>query len=1500
MPRAFTRLCWLAAALAIGSGEARAQPSGSLALAPTRGDAALEPLALGFDRWLAAELDRAGVTGAAVAPAGDLEATLAGAAAAGFSHLLLPQLSSRDGEAAVHLLLFAPDTRVLLVGTREVAPTAELGGAAADALMRLVPQLGAPAVEITPPLLEDLSSASQAMRARLAGNLTEAYRAVQGKLSPTSMRLREEIVEEAHRSGTPAVTRARVLAAMGDAVSAWTLIGRAARAALQEASPDPELLVAAGEVMLAQEAAAEAQKYLTRALEVAPGHVDATAGLAHAKELQGEVDTARAMLARAAQLDPSSPRLPERLARMDPDPARAAAQWIEAGRRSAVWLDAQRARTHFEKAVSLDGAAAPHADAEVGALEERLGRPADARIAYRAAVQGGVRTPVVLTALGRTEHRLGDSAAAERALRDAIALEPQHPGALRELGVVYTDTDRAAEALPLLREAHRLAPDDTHTRITLSRALRVTGDADEALALLTAADAAPSAEALREVAAIELQKGRAAAARAALEQAVALEPGDPETRARLSVVLAKTGDAGSAEAERQLAAALDPDHAPAEGDEPAEPDRAIASVLSLDDLVMSFAGQLANPEQRRVASLGVREPGDWRTLLLRLVRPRSPDLDAIDRGLRAAIAARFQAADPNEEVDDALSLHIDRLYDFEHDHSLDAATIATLNQVLAVDGVFVIRLIVHPEEAAAGKCAPGTFPVEMRLLLGREAEMASILSNTDCLDGGLESYGRWNAVAMVLYALLALLAAWPVIRGWGQIVVRIELPERTQGFFSIHVTRRPDKVKREVVDEQTQREKSRGNRLDFLRRYTRHMAGAETVFRLIPALKHPYTVTVSGPLKDARGEEIIGHFLEEQRVSVRRRRATTLVFDFRPKEVAVEVSVKENGRPARQARVSVHGDPSSLRYARDGVAYLYLGLGSYTILVGSGDAAASFEIEIGSLARAIPLQVDMGQKEGLVFSGCAAAVDPYLQSDLATAARALDAAGNARAAHLLRAELYRGQGRGDEAARELEAAGRLGDAAALRTRGSDFEGGAALYEEAGEIDRAAAAYRDAGAFAEAARCYEQVYDYGNALECWREVGDAEREMLMLEKLGEFMEAAAIARQRGERDRVIAYLQHIEPRHAQFGDACRLLAEIASEDGDHDLAVAKFEESLSATGIENASIETLESYAAVLERAGRKREALSAYEAIRRQDVARADIATRIQALKRELAETEAPTQRVAPTPRPAPESRYELLEEIGRGGMGVVFKARDRRLGRIVALKRLPENLRDHPAAVDLFEREARAAAALNHVNIVTLFDAGEEDGSFFITMELLEGRTLAAILERSGRVSVRDTMRLAIQMCAGLNYAHERKIVHRDIKTANLFFTNDQVVKIMDFGIAKSLQEVRRQTTVVGGTPFYMAPEQAAGEDVDHRADLYALGVTLFVLLTGQLPFEGGDVTYRHRHEEPPDPRELNLHIPADLARLVLHLMQKQPERRPSKAAAVAAALEALLAQPG
>jgi serine/threonine protein kinase len=245
--------------------------------------------------------------------------------------------------------------------------------------------------------------------------------------------------------------------------------------------------------------------------------------------------------------------------------------------------------------------------------------------------------------------------------------------------------------------------------------------------------------------------------------------------------------------------------------------------------------------------------------------------------------------------------------------------------------------------------------------------------------------------------------------------------------------------------------------------------------------------------------------------------------------------------------------------------------------------------------------------------------------------------------------------------------------------------------------------------------------------------------------------------------------------------------------------------------------------------------------------------------------------------------------------MGVVYRARDRRLERVVALKQLPENLRNHPKAVALFLREARSAAVLNHPNIVTIYDVGQENDILYITMELLEGMPLQQVLRSRGKLTARDTARLGIQIAKGLQYAHEQHIIHRDIKTGNIFITDAKKVKIMDFGLAKMVEEVGRGSTVIGGTPYYMAPEQGLGEAIDHRADLYALGVTMYELSTGRPPFTEGDVAYHHRYTTPSDPRGKVEEIPAELAELILQLLAKTPADRCESAQEVSERLQLL-----
>jgi serine/threonine-protein kinase len=274
---------------------------------------------------------------------------------------------------------------------------------------------------------------------------------------------------------------------------------------------------------------------------------------------------------------------------------------------------------------------------------------------------------------------------------------------------------------------------------------------------------------------------------------------------------------------------------------------------------------------------------------------------------------------------------------------------------------------------------------------------------------------------------------------------------------------------------------------------------------------------------------------------------------------------------------------------------------------------------------------------------------------------------------------------------------------------------------------------------------------------------------------------------------------------------------------------------------------------------------------------------------------------VAPAPRPARIAgpfeagpRYEILERIGAGGMGVVYRARDRRLSRVVALKRLSEQLIDHPKAVRYFLREARAVAGLSHPNIVTLYDVDEEDGVPFLTMELLDGSNLSQLVSARGPFSSADTARLGAQAAAGLACAHDHGIVHRDVKSANLFLTRARVLKVMDFGLAAMAEELRRAGTVLG-TPQYMAPEQASGRAADHRVDLYALGVTLFHLATGSWPFEDGDILQHHRHTPAPDPRTRRPDLAASLAELILACMAKEPDKRPATAEDVATRLEAI-----
>src|SRR5467141_634042 len=251
--------------------------------------------------------------------------------------------------------------------------------------------------------------------------------------------------------------------------------------------------------------------------------------------------------------------------------------------------------------------------------------------------------------------------------------------------------------------------------------------------------------------------------------------------------------------------------------------------------------------------------------------------------------------------------------------------------------------------------------------------------------------------------------------------------------------------------------------------------------------------------------------------------------------------------------------------------------------------------------------------------------------------------------------------------------------------------------------------------------------------------------------------------------------------------------------------------------------------------------------------------------------------------------RYEIVGELGRGAMGVVYKAMDPVIGRTVAVKtiRLSEQGTglSRPELLSRFQTEARAAGLLTHPNIVVVFDAGEEDGLYYITMELVEGKSLQALLDGGHAFPLPRTLRIMEQTCSALQFAHERNVIHRDIKPANLMLTADDTVKVTDFGTAKILQfGTVQQTAHVMGTPSYMSPEQVKGRAVDGRSDIFSLGVMLYEMVTGEKPFPGQNITtviYKIVNEEPVPPRQINPSIHAGISAVVMRALEKEPDQR-------------------
>lgn len=245
--------------------------------------------------------------------------------------------------------------------------------------------------------------------------------------------------------------------------------------------------------------------------------------------------------------------------------------------------------------------------------------------------------------------------------------------------------------------------------------------------------------------------------------------------------------------------------------------------------------------------------------------------------------------------------------------------------------------------------------------------------------------------------------------------------------------------------------------------------------------------------------------------------------------------------------------------------------------------------------------------------------------------------------------------------------------------------------------------------------------------------------------------------------------------------------------------------------------------------------------------------------------------------------RYEILEKIGTGGMSDVYKAKDHKLNRFVAVKVLKQEFSENANFVSKFRIEAQAAAGLMHPNIVNVYDVGEESENHYIVMELVEGITLKKYIEKKARLSVKEAVSIAIQVSMGIEAAHNNHIIHRDIKPQNIIISKEGKVKVTDFGIAKAATS-NTITSNVMGSVHYTSPEQARGGYSDEKSDIYSLGVTMFEMLTGRVPFNGETtvaIAIKHIQEEFPSPREYVAEIPVCVEQIVLKCCQKSPDRR-------------------
>lgn len=478
-------------------------------------------------------------------------------------------------------------------------------------------------------------------------------------------------------------------------------------------------------------------------------------------------------------------------------------------------------------------------------------------------------------------------------------------------------------------------------------------------------------------------------------------------------------------------------------------------------------------------------------------------------------------------------------------------------------------------------------------------------------------------------------------------------------------------------------------------------------------------------------------------------------------------------------------------------------------------------------------------------------------------------------------EVLSSSGHTEEAVRRLVTEGQDATAAELACEAERWELAAPILERLGRWGEASDVYELAGDLELAARCAERAGENERALQIYRALGRTVKAAHCLARMGSLQDALVELHRAGLMREACDILREYPGPAPDIPDVILGMAEWAYANNTIETAIACLQRAVVGVALQPGRLDPAVALAGLLAEVGEREEALAQIERVLAYDFSYEPAQTlkqKIELSAGDRSDTRPSAPRTHYEPTPTSTQRYEILTELGRGGMGVVYKAHDTRLDREVAIKVLRTTAPDEVARL---EQEAKAAATLNHPGIVTIHDFEAGFDGYFITMEFVPGEALDHLIRvRPDRIQD-NLLTILTRLADAIAFAHSRHVIHRDLKPGNVLLTPALEVKILDFGIAARLDSDGSATPLVCGTPYYMAPEQIRGEAPSAATDVYAFGATSFHLATGRPPFKEGNVIDAHLHQPPPDPAGLNPDLPPGLGPIILRCLEKESRQR-------------------